>query len=80
MLFSQDHTTDSTRLHKSHVAVLALKSKDADEWQKACQYEIDTLHKNDTWELVDLPTGHKEVQSQWLLLHLVGGKGIYADP
>ena len=21
----------------------ALKSKDADEWQKACQYEIDTL-------------------------------------
>ena len=26
----------------------ALKSKDADEWQKACQYEIDALHKNDT--------------------------------
>ena len=26
----------------------ALKSKDADEWQKSCQYEVDTLHKNDT--------------------------------
>ena len=26
----------------------ALKSKDVDEWQKACQYEIDALHKNDT--------------------------------
>ena len=42
----------------------ALKSKDADEWQKACQYEIDALHKNDTWELVDLPTGHKAVKSK----------------
>ena len=44
----------------------ALKSKDVDEWQKACQYEIDTLHKNDTWELVDLPAGCKAVKSKWV--------------
>ena len=44
----------------------ALKSKDADEWQKAGQYEIDTLHKNDTWELVNLPTGHKAAKSKWV--------------
>ena len=44
----------------------ALKSKNADEWQKACQYEIDVLHKNDTWELVDLPAGHKAVKSKWV--------------
>ena len=44
----------------------ALKSKDADEWQKVCQYEIDTLHKNDTWELVDLPAGCKAVKSKWV--------------
>ena len=44
----------------------ALKSKDADEWQKSCQNEIDTLHKNDTWELVDLPAGHKAVKSKWV--------------
>ena len=42
----------------------ALKSKDVDEWQKVCQYEIDALHKNDTWELVDLPAGHKAVKSK----------------
>src|SRR5580692_843226 len=42
----------------------ALKSKDADEWQKACQYEIDALAKNDTWELVDLLAGHKAVKSK----------------
>ena len=44
----------------------ALKSKDVDEWQKVCQYEIDTLHKNDTWELVDLPAGHKAIKSKWV--------------
>ena len=44
----------------------ALKSKDVDEWQKACQYEIDTLHKNDTWELVNLPAGCKAVKSKWV--------------
>ena len=44
----------------------ALKSKDADEWQKTCQYEIDTLHKHDTWELVNLPAGHKAVKSKWV--------------
>ena len=44
----------------------AWKSKDVDEWQKACQYEIDTLHKNNTWELVNLPAGHKAVKSKWV--------------
>ena len=44
----------------------ALKSKDMDEWQKACQYEIDALHKNDTWELVNLPAGCKAVKSKWV--------------
>ena len=44
----------------------ALKSKDADEWQKACQYEIDALHKNDTWDLVNLPAGCKAIKSKWV--------------
>jgi hypothetical protein len=29
----------------------------ADEWHDVCQYEMDVLAKNGTWDLVDLPVG-----------------------
>src|SRR5712672_41090 len=44
----------------------AIKSVDAKQWNDTCQYEIDTLHKNDTWELVDLPPGQKSIKSKWV--------------
>ena len=46
--------------------VEAMRSPDSDEWSKVCQYEIDTLDKNGTWELVDLPSGRKTVKSKWV--------------
>jgi hypothetical protein len=44
----------------------AMRSADADQWSEACQYEIDTLAKNGTWELVDLPPGREAVKSKWV--------------
>jgi hypothetical protein len=44
----------------------AMHSADADAWMEACQYEIDTLAKNEAWDLVDLPAGHKAVKSKWV--------------
>jgi transposase InsO family protein len=44
----------------------AMRSADADQWSEACQYEIDALAKNGTWELVDLPPGRKAVKSKWV--------------
>jgi hypothetical protein len=44
----------------------AMRSADADQWSEACQYEIDALAKNGTWELVDLPPGCKAVKSKWV--------------
>ena len=35
----------------------AMRSADADQWREVCQYEMDALAKNGTWELLDLPTG-----------------------
>ena len=52
----------------------AMRSENADEWMKAYQYEIDALHKNDTWDLVDLPTGRKAVKSKWVHKYKTDGR------
>jgi hypothetical protein len=44
----------------------AMRSADADQWSEVCQYEIDALAKNGTWELVDLLPGRKAVKSKWV--------------
>jgi Reverse transcriptase (RNA-dependent DNA polymerase) len=44
----------------------AMQSDNTTEWTDACQYEIDALSKNNTWELVDLPAGRKAVKSKWV--------------
>jgi hypothetical protein len=44
----------------------AMESDFADEWHDVCQYEMDALAKNGTWDLVDLPTGRKAVKSKWV--------------
>ena len=52
----------------------AMRSANADSWEKACQYEIDALHKNNTWELMDLPAGRKAVKSKWVFKHKADGR------
>ena len=44
----------------------AMRSAEAAEWEAACQYEIDALAKNETWDLVDLPPGRRAVKSKWV--------------
>ena len=39
----------------------AEQSSEADSWQVAMQEEMESLHKNDTWELVELPKGRKAI-------------------
>ena len=51
----------------------AMRSTNADSWEEACQYEIDMLNKNKTWELVDLPAGHKAVKLKWVFKHKADG-------
>ena len=46
----------------------------AEEWSKACRYEIDALAKNGTWSLVDLPAGRKAVKSKWVFKRKADGR------
>src|SRR5712672_2264388 len=43
-----------------------MRSADAKQWSDTCQYEIDTLHKNDMWELTKLPPSWKTIKSKWV--------------
>jgi len=36
------------------------------EWMKAMQEEMDSLHKNHTYELVKLPKGKKVLKNKWV--------------
>jgi hypothetical protein len=36
-----------------------------EQWEKALQSEYDSLIKNGTWEVVDLPKGRKAIGSKW---------------
>jgi len=51
----------------------AMEAADAEEWAEACQYEMDALSKNDTWELVDLLPGHKAIKSKWVFKLKIDG-------
>uniref|UniRef100_A0A2N9FUY1 Reverse transcriptase Ty1/copia-type domain-containing protein n=1 Tax=Fagus sylvatica TaxID=28930 RepID=A0A2N9FUY1_FAGSY len=38
-----------------------------DEWMTAMQEEMSSMDKNNVWELVDLPPGHKTIGNKWVL-------------
>ena len=41
--------------------------RDRYSWVQAMQDEINSLHKNNTYELVDLPKGKKALRNKWLV-------------
>ena len=44
----------------------ALSSQDAAKWSKAMKTELQSLHKNQVWELSELPPGRKAIGSKWV--------------
>ncbi|KAF1325883.1 Integrase catalytic core protein, partial [Globisporangium splendens] len=44
----------------------AMESSDASKWMEACDSELESLCKNETWELVPLPRGRKAISSKWV--------------
>ena len=44
----------------------AMQREDKDKWEKAMQLEMDLLHKNSTWEFVNLPDGKRILPCKWV--------------
>ena len=47
-------------------AKMSLSCPDAKKWKKAMESELDSLHRNDVWDLCELPQGRKAVRSKWV--------------
>lgn len=54
----------------------ALASPDKVKWTEAMEKEMESLHKNDVWDLVMLPKGRKAVGSKWVFKLKVGPDGM----
>ena len=44
----------------------AIRTPEADFWQRAMTKEIGSLEDNGTWELVDLPPGRSAIKNRWV--------------
>lgn len=44
----------------------AMKSKDQEQWNGAADEEMESLKKNQTWDWVERPKGHKVIGCKWL--------------
>ncbi|KAG7594688.1 Zinc finger CCHC-type [Arabidopsis thaliana x Arabidopsis arenosa] len=42
------------------------EAKESEEWIKACEDEINSINKNKTWDLVELPHGAKPIGLKWV--------------
>ena len=44
----------------------AIKSKDSSDWMLAMQNEMESLHRNGTWDLVPVPNRKRPVKCKWV--------------
>ena len=44
----------------------ALSCPEKGQWKSALQMEMDSIHSNDVWDLVELPAHRKEIGSKWM--------------
>ena len=44
----------------------AMSTSEKDNWLEAIEKEMDSLEKNDVWELIELPEGRQPVGSKWV--------------
>ena len=51
----------------------AVQSTDSDKWSAAMAEEMESLKKNQTWELVELPKGKKAIGCKWVYQKIEAG-------
>ena len=59
--FALTITDDEPRIFRE-----AVDSEDGKLWKEAMVDEMASLHKNDAWDLVELPAGRKPIGRKWM--------------
>ncbi|KAG8493847.1 hypothetical protein CXB51_011132 [Gossypium anomalum] len=54
----------------------AISCEDSEKWMFAMQEEMESLHKNKTWDLVKLPKGKKTICCKWVFKKKEGTPGV----
>ena len=54
----------------------AMRSQESDLWMEAMKDEIDSIEKNEVWELCDLPKDRKSVGCKWILKRKYKAMGL----
>ena len=49
---------------------------DSSKWMISMQEEMESLHKNGTWDLVRLPKGKKAIRCKWVFKKKEGTPGV----
>ncbi len=60
-------------LHPPYKEVV--RTLESSDWKKAMDEEMQSLHKNHTWDLVQLPKGKKEIGCKWVYTKKEGPTG-----
>lgn len=58
----------------------AIECPDREKWMKAMQEELDSIERNHTWEMTDLPVGRASIGSKWVFkvkLDQLGQPAVY---
>jgi hypothetical protein len=53
----------------------ALDSEDGNIWKRAIEEEMASLDKNESWDLVELPTGRNPISSKWVFKKKLNAEG-----
>ena len=54
----------------------AISCLNSSNWLMAMQEEMESLYKNETWELCDLPKGHCALTTKWIYKRKEGIPGV----
>ena len=73
--YSHNLTMASTEQQDPSSVAEAKSSPDKAKWEKAMEGEMESLHSNDVWELVEPPPNRKIVGSKWIFKRKVDSDG-----